>query len=111
MAEDKTGLPATPSPSAMTASGRYDSLTGSRSPYIIRALSSATVTIPGLFPPIGANGGTLYETPFQSVGARGVNNLASKLLLALLPPGSSFFRLTMDDFVVQKLMQKFPDPQ
>jgi hypothetical protein len=112
MIEDTTGLaPKNGSPSPMTAAGRYDSLTASRSPYIIRALSSATVTIPGLFPPVGATGGTLYEAPFQSVGARGVNNLASKLLLALLPPGSSFFRLTMDDFVVQKLMQKFADPQ
>jgi hypothetical protein len=49
----------------------------------------------------------MYETPFQSIGARGVNNLASKLLLAILPPGSSFFRLTLDDFVVAKLAQKF----
>jgi hypothetical protein len=28
------------------------------------------------------------ETPFSGVGSRGVNNLASKLLLALLPPNS-----------------------
>jgi hypothetical protein len=36
------------------------------------------------------------NTPFQSVGARGVNNLASKLLLALLPPNAPFFRLQAD---------------
>ena len=29
-----------------------------------------------------------------------MNNLASKLLLALLPPNSPFFRLTIDDFDV-----------
>jgi len=38
------------------------------------------------------------ETPFQGVGARGVNNLASKLLLALLPPNAPFFRLNIDEY-------------
>jgi hypothetical protein len=37
------------------------------------------------------------ETPFQGIGARGVNNLASKLLLALLPPNAPFFRLQIDE--------------
>ena len=41
------------------------------------------------------------ETPFQCVGARGVNNLASKLLLALLPPNAPFFRLNVDTFALQ----------
>jgi hypothetical protein len=41
------------------------------------------------------------ETPFQGVGARGVNNLASKLLLALLPPNAPFFRLNVDTFKLQ----------
>jgi hypothetical protein len=41
--------------------------------------------------------------PYQGVGARGVNNLASKLLLALLPPNSPFFRLTIDDFDLAEL--------
>jgi len=42
-------------------------------------------------------------TPFQSLGARGVNNLAAKLLLALLPPNSPFFRLVIDDYMLEKL--------
>jgi hypothetical protein len=37
----------------------------------------------------------LYR-PFQSVGAEGVNSLASKLLLALLPPNQPFFKLKAD---------------
>jgi hypothetical protein len=36
------------------------------------------------------------------VGARGVNNLASKLLLALLPPNISFFRLQVDTNKLQQ---------
>jgi hypothetical protein len=40
------------------------------------------------------------ETPFQGVGARGTNNLASKLLLALLPPNAPFFRLNIDKYAL-----------
>jgi hypothetical protein len=45
-------------------------------------------------------------TPWQGIGARGVNNLASKLLLALLPPNAPFFRLSIDDFTLEKLTQQ-----
>lgn len=89
---------------SMTAESRYSSLTGARNTFLYRARQASSLTIPGLVPPEGATGGAIYETPFQSVGARGVNNLAAKLLLALLPPGTSFFRLAMDDFVVAELM-------
>ena len=37
------------------------------------------------------------KTPWQSVGAKGVVTLASKLMLALLPPQTSFFKLQLDD--------------
>jgi hypothetical protein len=40
------------------------------------------------------------DTPFQGVGARGTNNLASKLLLALLPPNAPFFRLNVDKYAL-----------
>jgi hypothetical protein len=66
------------------------------------------VTIPALLPPTEGpqSGSQTLFTPFQAVGARGTNNLASKLLLALLPPGEPFFRLTLDDFVVRELEQR-----
>jgi hypothetical protein len=51
----------------------------------------------------GHTGSTQYDTPYQAVGARGVNNLASKLLMTLLPPNSPFFRLTIDDFDLVEL--------
>ena len=37
------------------------------------------------------------KTPWQSVGAKGVVTLASKLMLALLPPQTSFFKLQVND--------------
>jgi hypothetical protein len=45
-------------------------------------------------------------TPWQGIGARGVNNLASKLLIALLPPNAPFFRLSIDDFALEELTQQ-----
>ena len=37
------------------------------------------------------------HTPWQSVGAKGVNVLASKLMLALFPINTSFFKLQVND--------------
>ena len=39
-------------------------------------------------------------TPWQSVGAKGVTTLASKLMLALLPPQTSFFKLQIDESTI-----------
>ena len=47
-------------------------------------------------------------TPWQSVGAKGVVTLASKLMLALLPPQTSFFKLQMDETEVAKMGEMDP---
>lgn len=86
-----------------TSRQRYEYLQAERDAFLQRARDAAELTVPTLMPPEGHTGSTLYKTPFQSVGARGVNNLASKLLLALLPPNSPFFRLTIDDFDVTEM--------
>lgn len=86
-----------------TAAKRYAQLESARDPFLQRARDAAQLTIPTLVPPDGNNSSTNYQTPYQSVGSRGVNNLASKLLLALLPPNSPFFRLTIDDFDLAEL--------
>lgn len=87
----------------MTASGRYKQLTSLRDPYLTRAREASLLTIPSLVPPEGTNGSTKLYTPYQGLGARGLNNLASKLLLALLPPNSPFFRMAVDDFTMQEM--------
>ena len=74
----------------------FDKLSTDRDAYTQRAEKCATYTIPILFPKESDDGGTNYTTPYNSVGARGLNNLASKLLLALLPPNQPFFRLGLD---------------
>lgn len=81
----------------------YEAMTSDRDAFLHRARACAELTIPTLMPPEGHTGSTQFNTPFQSVGARGVNNLASKLLVTLLPPNTPFFRLTIDDFDLVEL--------
>ena len=96
-----------------SAQGRYDMLATERNMYLTRAGDAAALTIPSMFPQGAGGDNTLSlgssaytSQPFQSVGARGVNNLSAKLLLALFPPGASFFRLTVEEKVMQELKAK-----
>jgi hypothetical protein len=91
--------------SNVTAAARYAALEMDRRPYLRTAEICAKLTIPSLLPEEGHSPGAELPTPYQSVGARGVNNLASKLLLALLPPNSPFFRLQITDKALAELSQ------
>ena len=55
------------------------------------------------FPKATDSSSTNYETPYQSIGARGVNNLTNKLMLALFPPNAPFFRLALGDEIENAL--------
>jgi len=68
-----------------------------REPFLRRARTSSKVTIPSLVPDLGHNADSDLPTPYQGLGAQGVNNLASKLLLSLFPPTQPFFRLVPQD--------------
>jgi len=90
--EDKTSIQA-----------QYNKLELTREVYLKRARDCAKLTIPTLFPDKDINESAEYQTPYQSIGARGVMNLASKLMLALFPPHAPFFRLSVDDLVYKKI--------
>lgn len=90
----------------VTLKARYEKLNADRFSILERARRCAALTIPALLPPEGHNETNNLPTPYQGLGARGVNNLASKLLLALLPPNSPFFKLTVDDLTVKKLEEE-----
>lgn len=92
------------------AKGIYEKLKTDREDYTKRAEDCATVTIPHIFAKEQDDGSTSFSTPNQSVGARGVNNLASKLLLAMLPPNQPFFRLSLGAEQSQALLAN-PDGQ
>lgn len=84
----------------------YAKLETDRRPFLERGRECSTLTIPTLLPKEGHSSGSKFPTPWQSVGARGLNNLASKLLLALFPANAPFFRLAVDDFTIEKLTQQ-----
>lgn len=90
-------------PNAGVAKALYESLVQDRQPFLDRAIEASRYTIPTLIPPLGHTKSTKYYTPYQSVGARGVNNLASKLLQTLFPSNTPCFRLEIDQFVMVKL--------
>ena len=86
-----------------TAEARYHALEHERENYLTRARSCSELTIPSLIPPDSTNESTDMYTPFQGIGARGVNNLASKLSLALMPPNSPFFRFMVEPFTLKEM--------
>lgn len=75
------------------AAARYQQLSTRRQQFLDRARLCSQYTIPSVLPPEGHSSGMELYKPFQSIGARGVNNLASRLLLTLIPPTRRFFRL------------------
>lgn len=79
--------------SKLVAEGMYKELIRNRDAYLDRAREASELTIPQLFPPEGSDGNTNYPTPYQSLGAKGVNNLANKIILSLFPPATAFFKL------------------
>tara|TARA_Y100000310_G_C20691979_1_gene822893 strand:- start:1237 stop:2871 length:1635 start_codon:yes stop_codon:yes gene_type:complete len=83
---------------------KYDRYRGEREHYLQRGRESSLYTIPSLLPDQDHRASTELLTPFQSIGAEGVNNLSSKLLLSLLPPNAPFFRLVVDNSELEALL-------
>lgn len=57
-------------------------------------------------PPAGFGQHSVLPTPYQSIGARGVRNLSSKLLLALFPSNTPFFKYSIDDLSLRSLEEQ-----
>ena len=89
-----------------TVAGRYAQLQSARSTFDREAKESSKLTIPSLIPESTTGTRARIKTPFQAVGARGVNSLASKLLFALLPPSTAFFKLSIDSLELSKQGQE-----
>ena len=82
----------------MNAKAVYDRLKTHREDFLDIAVKASELTLPYL---IRRDDETENHkrlvVPWQSVGAKNVVTLASKLMLALLPPQTSFFRLQVRD--------------
>ena len=82
-----------------TAKERYDYLCSDRSQFLSEAEDATKLTLPYLIRghEDQSKGMKQLKTPWQSVGAKGVVALASKLSLSLVPPQTSFFKLQVDE--------------
>lgn len=91
----------------MTAKSRYDYLSSDRSQFLSEAKDASELTLPYLISghEEHTKGMQQFKTPWQSVGAKGVVALASKLSLSLVPPQTSFFKLQLDE---SQLGEEFP---
>ena len=81
------------------ASERYSQLATNRSQFLETAVECSELTLPYLVQQdTGQRSGKKHLLqPWQSVGAKAVVTLAAKLMLAMLPPQTSFFKLQVRD--------------
>lgn len=82
----------------------YENMKQDRQPYLTKAKLAAKYTIPSLITDVEKKYQNIQqiETPNQSVGADGVNNLASKVTMVMLPPNQTFFKFAVDDLVLKE---------
>ena len=81
------------------ASQRYSQLSSGRSSFLDTAVECSELTLPYLVQHDNNSKGGKQRLlqPWQSVGAKAVVTLASKLMLAMLPPQTAFFKLQVRD--------------
>jgi len=96
----------------------YQALESDRNTYLDRARNAARFTVPYLIPQgdsYGDGQNDQHPLPWNGMGARGVHNIASRLVLALLPPTETFFRFTIDEIELaqseQDLIAEGADPE
>jgi hypothetical protein len=91
----------------MRARDRYSQLTRGRTQFLHTAVECSRLTLPYLVQEDLSSRPEHQKlhTPWQSVGSKSVVNLAAKLMLALLPPQTSFFKFQIRD---DKLGVEFP---
>ena len=91
----------------MNSRERYDFLTKDRSQFLDTAVECSKLTLPYLISDdlTTKPNHRKLKTPWQSVGSKAVVTLAAKLMLALLPPQTTFFKLQVRD---DKLGEEIP---
>jgi hypothetical protein len=79
---------------------RYKQLKDERESFLLRARRCSELTLPLVVRDQHNNkdtGDISFASPWSSLGARGVNNLSSNLMLSLFPTNLKFFRLLVSD--------------
>lgn len=85
-----------------TLKAEYERMATVREPYLTKAKEACKYTIPSL---LNDEKNTTKEIkqPNQSVGADGINNLAAKITLSLLPPNQPFYKFSIDEVDLKEL--------
>ena len=91
----------------MNARERYNKLTDGRRQFLDTAVRCSQLTLPYLIDDdlSTKQSHKTLKTPWQSIGSKAVVTLAAKLMLALLPPQTTFFKLQVRD---DKLGEEIP---
>ena len=91
----------------MKARERYNQLSTSRHEFLDTAVECSELTLPYLIRDDTSTRQNFKRlpSPWQAVGAKAVVTLAAKLMLALLPPQTTFFKLQVRD---DKLGEEIP---
>lgn len=84
------------------AAKRYEALAVDREDFLQRAKNCARLTIPYLMPEDDIGHNETLPSLYQSVGANGVTNLSSKLLMTMLPPNEPCFKLQVNNMQMQQ---------
>ena len=91
-------------------SGAYETLKTDRQNYVDAAIESAKFTLPPLFLDTDEDQTNelkhRYRTPDSSIGASGLNNLSSTLLLAVFPSNVPFFRQNLTSNFMKRLEEQ-----
>ena len=92
-----------------SAQARYQLATADRENFLDMGRKCAALSLPYLLTYDGLGIGGTLPTPWQSVSAKGVNVLASKLMLSLFPINTSFFKLQINDAELKNLPNMGPE--
>lgn len=90
-----------------TLAEEYQLMKQDRQPYLDKAKEACKYTLPSLIADRDSqkqnkNNVKVIETPNQSVGADGINNLAAKITMTMLPPNQTFFKFSMDSVTISQ---------
>jgi hypothetical protein len=85
------------------AAERYNQLMTERAPWEDAAERFSLLTLPSVFPEDAEPVPDAKVVPHNNTGAQGTNTLASKMVLQLLPPNQSFFRMEIRPETLKKV--------
>lgn len=92
-----------------SAIARYQALRSDREQFLDMGRRAAKLTLPYLLTEEGQVDGGPLRTPWQSVGAKGCNVLASKMMLSLFPVNTTFFKLQVNDGELASMSDVTPE--